>query len=363
MNGEIAPILCPPGEFTREAFPALTGPEIFSMNADGTVAGDDEGVESLYGFVQTADGTCTHFQAVPHGSTLAFGISDQGAVVGFYVDPQESGLRRVHGFLRDATGAVHRLDGPGPRDVVFPTAINTLGDIVGYLYQDVDDQNNYTYQAFVYRDGVFALVDSPTGEDLWLVDINNLGQVLGLIGVAGITGVRPFLLEDGEFREIQLPTAQTGTLLPTALNDLGQFVALDIEPLPGATPPFVAHQVLGTPQPSRRDRPHRRDQPRPHRREHPRPRHDVVGGNVVGDVDEGRVRANPQNHPLHRPRVVVLRAEIGEQGNQRAHQARFRSRISRVLLFSRNDSDTVRPSNILMMSRFCRTNFGPPVPG
>ena len=34
-----------------------------------------------------------------------------------------------------------------------------------------------------------------------------------------------------------------------------------------------------------------------------------------------------------------------------------------MLLFRRNESDTMRPSNILMMSRFSRTSLGPPVPG
>jgi hypothetical protein len=270
-DGEVTPIFCPPDEFPRYPFPALLGPEVLAMNNEGTVIGNDQGVDGGYAFLQTADGTCVHFRGAVGGSTYALGISDLGVIVGFYGDPTSgAGLLMTHGFLRDATG-FHRLDGPGPQDVVFPTAINSLGDIVGYIYQDVQPDNTYTYQAFIFRDGVYEFVDSPTGEDLWLVDINNRGEILGLLGVATIAGSRPFLLDHGVSSEIQLPTSGTLSFLPTALTDHGQIVGQDVEPNPGGSPPVISHQVLGTPckfTPDPAHRPHGHPRHKPHPRRH-----------------------------------------------------------------------------------------------
>jgi hypothetical protein len=269
LRGQVLPVQCPPEEFTRYQFPFLSGPEVLSMNNDGTVVGDDEGVDGAYGFLQTANGTCTHFRVPGSGYTLAMGVNDRGAAVGFFINPQgqERGLLATHGFLRDAGGFV-TLSGPGPRDVVFPTAVNVHGDIVGYLYQDVSPNNEYTYQAFLFRNGRYELIDSPTGEDVWLVDINNRGQILGLLGQPNV-GSRPFLLEDGVVFELPLPTSLTRALLPTALNDHGQIVGLAFELPPSGNPPPVAQQVLGTPTRAHRDpdqRPH--GHPRPPTRQH-----------------------------------------------------------------------------------------------
>jgi hypothetical protein len=254
VAGVVQPILCPPGVFPRYQFPGLTGPEIFAMNNDGTVVGNDEGVDGIYGFLQTADGTCQHFLVPGSGYTLALGVNDRGAAVGFFVNPQgqEQGLLATHGFLRDAGGFVI-LHGPGPRDVVFPTAINALGDIVGYLYQNVTANNDYTYQAFLLRNGVYELLDGPNGEDLTLVDINNRGQVLGVVTSASPVYGVPFLLEDGQRQFVTLPSAQTTSMSPAALNDLGQFVGnatevVEVRPYPPG-PRVETHRVLGSPTP------------------------------------------------------------------------------------------------------------------
>src|SRR5688572_1506789 len=55
-------------------------------------------------------------------------------------------------------------------------------------------------------------------------------------------------------------------------------------------------------------------------------------------------------------------AERGIDRAQRADGYLRRSRISRVLFFSRNESETMSPSNILMMSRLRRTCLAPPEP-
>ena len=85
------------------------------------------------------------------------------------------------------------------------------------------------------------------------------------------------------------------------------------------------------------------------------------GGNVVRDVDERRLGADPEDDRFHRAGVVIASAEIRQERNDwSSHDADlryevwagFRNRNSRTFVFSRNDSETFSPSNIRMMSRF-----------
>jgi hypothetical protein len=48
-----------------------------------------------------------------------------------------------------------------------------------------------------------------------------------------------------------------------------------------------------------------------------RGRHHVVRGNVVADVDQRRVGTQPEDHALHRAGVMVRRAEVREQRDDR----------------------------------------------
>src|SRR5262249_3698288 len=115
----------------------------------------------------------------------------------------------------------------------------------------------------------------------------------------------------------------------------------------------------------------------------------VVRGDVVGDVDQRRLGADPQRHALHRPRIVIVRAEVGQQRDDGASHSgsllrglgagswtdsgkptaeagersygSFRKRISRRLVCSRNESETRRPGKRRMMSRFSRIAWRPRV--
>ena len=102
----------------------------------------------------------------------------------------------------------------------------------------------------------------------------------------------------------------------------------------------------------------------------------VVRRHVVGDVDERDVGTDPENHALHRRRhsdrarrnrsagrsraghAVAYRIGFGLQASgydpKSASQAGFLKRISLRLFFSRNESETRKPPNSLMMSRLRR---------
>ena len=90
-------------------------------------------------------------------------------------------------------------------------------------------------------------------------------------------------------------------------------------------------------------------------REFERARHDIVRRHLVRHVDEHGFGANRENHALHRPGVVVLRAEVRQQGDHGSSHARasrprqrgFLKRISRCWWTSRCEATGSRPANSL----------------
>jgi len=253
---DVTPVLCSTADFIRYPYADTLGPQVIGMNNSRMVVGNDEGVTAEYGMLQTLDGTCTFFLVPQSVGTWATGINDLEHAVGYYWNatglPDEPGLLRFHGFLRNQGGFV-RLDGPGPRDVVFPTAINDRGDIVGYLYSDVQLDNSYVYHAFFYQNGVYHIVDYPGKEEVWLLDVNNRGQTVGVVGSNGGVGGQAFLLDRGQFFPLPKPSDATAYMLPTASNDHGAIVGAYTEvfhPEGDLTPEherMVFHQFLATP--------------------------------------------------------------------------------------------------------------------
>src|SRR6185436_7063702 len=96
----------------------------------------------------------------------------------------------------------------------------------------------------------------------------------------------------------------------------------------------------------------------------------VMRRDVMGNVNERRVGTHTEHHALHRADVMIADTEICEQSDQgpvrhllsltepkpatQGCVVGFLKRISRVLFFNRNESDTRRPEKSRMMSRFNR---------
>ena len=258
-NLEVTPITCPPEVFERYPFAANLGPEVLGMNNALTVVGGDQGISNQYGFEQTVDGTCTFTLVSGSVGTLFTGVNDAGDVVGTYwtsADEPPFGLRRVHGFRRES-GTIIPLAGLGPNDIVWPTAINAVGDIVGYLYRDVGTDNSYTYQAFYLRGGVMQGLDGPDGGDLWLTALNNAGQAVAISGSAGVVGGEVWLYDAVTQTFTPLPeptpepTPEALIMYPRGLNDHGAIVGLYLALFPATVLPgpgrTEVHNFLGQP--------------------------------------------------------------------------------------------------------------------
>lgn len=112
--------------------------------------------------------------------TLPFGILDDGAILGEYID--SSGVN--HGFLRSPGGTITTFDAPGAStgsgQGTFPSGINSALTIVGY-YPDASG----VYHGFLRSsNGIFTTLDDPeagtgSGQGTVAVDINTSGETAG----------------------------------------------------------------------------------------------------------------------------------------------------------------------------------------
>lgn len=144
-----------PGAGTSENSVYVQGTFALSINDDGVITGYyvDES-EGYHGFVRAADGTITTLNAPGAGTgispdtqdplgTKAESINDSGVITGYYSDPNEV----YHGFMVSASGAITTFNAPGAGTTLstgtYARSINDNGVIVGY-YSDSGD----VYQGF-----------------------------------------------------------------------------------------------------------------------------------------------------------------------------------------------------------------------
>ncbi len=166
------------------------GPVRFYVSA---VAGDANGVPD--GNVATASytlqpatrdlppGIRTETFAVPGSNfnTYPAAISNSGVIVGpLFTSPSN---RAESGFIRAADGTFSTFTLPGAAEV-FPTGVNTAGQIVGY-YAPLTGGN---FRAFLRNpDGSVTFPTFPGTDAVQPMAINDFGQVVGNFGSLAIT--------------------------------------------------------------------------------------------------------------------------------------------------------------------------------
>ena len=118
--------------------------------------------------------------------TVAFGINDQGLVVGAYQTADQT-----HGFIYNGTDFFD-VDVPGAA-LTFAQDINDWGQIAGFYVG-----NNGNTHGFVFAEGNFYTIEAPTGVGaipgtVEVTGINNLGQVVGTYATDGFDGSQGFV--------------------------------------------------------------------------------------------------------------------------------------------------------------------------
>jgi len=160
------------------------------INNNGAVVGYATTGAGAVGFLLDTMGVF-HSIAYPEAAgTGAYGINDNGQIVGAYSDVSGNG----HGFLYDpythpgrrATpggfleGRYVTLDPPGST-YSSPESINPSGIVVG-LYQASGHNHG-----FVYKAQQFTTFDYPGSTSTEIFHINNNGQIVGAADVSGVS--------------------------------------------------------------------------------------------------------------------------------------------------------------------------------
>ncbi len=168
------------GQFTSFDVPGAVHSQGLGINNRGDIVGayDTGDINTSLGFVWR-NGRFTPFE-VPGsapGTTGAFGINDEGQIVGNYSDAQGNS----YGFLRTG-GAYQTIDLP-PGGVTLATGINEDGRIVGNYFPG-DGTGNH---GFVYSRGSATIVNYPMLMSRTRIrGINEEGVIVGFYSPDGI---------------------------------------------------------------------------------------------------------------------------------------------------------------------------------
>lgn len=158
--------------------------------------------------------------------TVAFGINDQGQIVGAYADKDHpdcvTTLIGCHGFLL-SDGHFTTIDVPDAR-TTFAQGINDQGQVVGQ-YLDRQGAN----RGFLWKAGQFVPIDAPGAIVTGVNSINDSGQIVGIFddGPDPSISRHGFLLENSVFTPIDFPDASSTSHV--ALNDSGQIVGVFLD--------------------------------------------------------------------------------------------------------------------------------------
>ena len=153
------------------------------------------------------------------GITFAYGINDAGLVVGQFETPEQiDGFH--HGFVKDGT-TYTRIDVPGATDT-YASGINNAGQIVGRNF--INDSGGTGGVAVMWSSATPTRLDTVIGGDFSsALDINNLGQIVGLRGyLPDISSWSAFQYDSVSGHVTALPgLGGTFRSVATSINDFG----------------------------------------------------------------------------------------------------------------------------------------------
>jgi len=157
--------------------------------------------------------------------TYAYGINDQGQVVGYYAGTF-NGNFGTHGFL-DSGGTITTLQVPGTTQTL-AFGINNRGTVVGTA----------DGQGFIYSDGSYSLFNAPGG-------IQSYGGINANGEIVGNSGNHAFIMKNGVLTPYDVPGAKF--TIAFAVNARGEIVGAFGDPITGRTRGFLLDGSTLTP--------------------------------------------------------------------------------------------------------------------
>ena len=225
-----------PAFITPQGFFYPQGTYAYGINDKGEIGGNFQDANNvLHGFLRTADGTVTAFDAPGAGTgggqgTQGFAINSEGAIVGKTIDASYV----QHGMLRTRDGAIIVFDAPGAGAGVtqgtFATNINSEGVIAGSYV----DAKNVSHGFLRTPNSEFTTIDAPgagtfpgQGTGVCAVDcINSEGAIVGFYTDPNNVPHGFLRSPAGDFTRIDVPGAGTGAFQGTGASGINTEGAL-----------------------------------------------------------------------------------------------------------------------------------------
>ena len=168
------------------------------INDSGTIVGRCSVSGSWHGFIYTkgesyADGSVTLLDVPGATATEAWGINEQGEVVGFYY---KGGDPTYHGFVRRLSGDYETIDRQGEMNTM-PEDINDGGYVAGCVH------NNGLMHGFVFSGDAFLSIEPATSMH---TGVNESGTLVGY-GFTPPAGAASFILSGVDRIDFSYPGA------------------------------------------------------------------------------------------------------------------------------------------------------------
>jgi len=198
---------------TDQAAP-LTAFLAYGINDDGVVVGELESSSSDVGAFDT-NGMFTTVSAFGDPTVLC-AINDSGEAIGTY----ESNENTWSGFI-DQGGKITNLSYSLGYNTTDPLGINNLGEIVGAYGPDG------AYHGFTYLDGKFTTVDFPGASSTVLQGINDEGVIVGQYTDGNGTSLHGFIDINGKFTSVDFAGNAGYGESVNGINNAGQIVGFE----------------------------------------------------------------------------------------------------------------------------------------
>jgi probable HAF family extracellular repeat protein len=192
----------------------VAGTEAYDVNALGQVVGALAFGDGRHAFFYDGQ-TFNDIGTLGGASSVAWRVNDSGTVVG---TSDTAGLSQGFAYTGGVMSAL-----AGTRTA---SDINSAGLITGTAMLD-NDMGESVGRAYIYNNGVLTNLGNLPGADAWSSDghgINSAGQVAGTAEVEGLPGspTQPFLYSNGVMQDL----GNLGGIYSNAwaINELGQVV-------------------------------------------------------------------------------------------------------------------------------------------
>jgi hypothetical protein len=206
--------------------------EAIDINDSGEIVGFYHPAGGEYQGFSYSGGVYTTLDAFGTSDTTAFGVSDNGMIVGLAGD-----FNAQQGFVYSAGQYTAINAAPYPLNSTEGVAVNDSGTIVGIYGPSSPGTESIS---FVYSNGVFTPVAMPGEQATQVDDINDAGLIVGGASNDGFATGPGFVDDNGVFTAITVPGSLDTYI--DGINDRGQLAGVFTD-ANGATQIFVATPV------------------------------------------------------------------------------------------------------------------------